>query len=96
MVWGKDGALECFLAVISNLLISAEGGSRYKRGDSGRAMPAAEEEGRHIQHWPDLLPNEKQLIHCIVFGNAEDSIHIKEKCFKAFTHCAFSNVQSYV
>lgn len=51
------GALECFLAMISNLLISAEGGSKYNRGDSGQTI-AAVEEGRHIQHWPDLLPNE--------------------------------------
>lgn len=57
MVWGNDGALECFLAMISNLLISAEGGSKYNRGDSGQTI-AAVEEGRHIQHWPDLLPNE--------------------------------------
>lgn len=53
-------------------------------------LPLPEEEGRHIQHWPDLLPNEKQLIHCIVFRNAEDSIHIKEKMFQGFyTLCIF-------
>lgn len=38
----------------------------------------------HIQRWPDLLPNEQQLIHRIVFRNAEDSIHIKEKMFQGF------------
>lgn len=67
MVWAKDGALECFLAAISNLPIIAEGGSKHKRGDSGQAT-ATEEEGSHIiQCWPDLLPNEEQLIHRIVF-----------------------------
>lgn len=65
MVWAKDGALECFLAVISNLPIVAEGGSKHKRSDSDQAT--ATEEGSHIQRWPDLLPNEEQLIHRIVF-----------------------------
>lgn len=84
VVWAKDGALECFLAAISNLPIIAEGGSKHKRGDSGQAT-ATEEEGSHIiQCWPDLLPNEEQLIHRIVFWNAEDSIHIKEKKFQGF------------
>lgn len=84
MVWGKDGALECFLAMISNLLISAEGGSKYKRGSSGQATALWRRDWPCIQPQPDLLPNEEQLIHCIVFQNAEDSIHIKEKMFQGF------------
>ena len=84
-----------FLAMISNLLIIRESRSKYKRAYSSRAIANAEET-RHIHTSPDLPCNEEQLIQLIVFPNAKDSIHIKEKNFQGFYHCPFLNVLGYI